>query len=419
MRVLVTGEPPVSRKPDTNAASPLSKTELDKARERFSDLRKQNRMSLQSSSKRAAFLTTNAGTPSTMASTNLYLGYIDGFLQEGIDAHLLAYEQKIAPTINDPLLHSDIFLPAFYVEKYKKEFVSSVLESEKFNYVISHGRKPDLFAFQSDIIRSSGGKHFMFCGESPIRWWPDDVERDAYNKLVLECFDGVIVPSTYLKDYWASVGLSDAQIYVSRQPVRDTLFPPKSHVKHGHKALYAGNLSHEEIDDLLDIAAIVKKSIDDFELLIYGDDLANKRDSLAEKISSRDLSAVVKLQAALPLSELAKAEVNSDLLLLPRRCGEFSKAGFPNKVGEYLLSGTPTVCTRVGEIASIVGEESALFVDPGNLELFAETILEAFRDYSHAQVVAESGLNWARDNISSKVVAQQLSNWLDDVKPRR
>jgi len=365
---------------------------------------------------RVGIITSAAGVQTAMASTSLFLGFLDGFLKNKIDARLLAHSQRGAPQVEDGLLNSDVFLPAFLFGKYGKDYLRLVLGSENFDYVISHGGYPDLFEEQAELVYRTGAKHLLFSGESPIRWYPDLAKRDIFLNGVRENFDGVIVPSSYLKDFWVEAGFAEHEVYLTRQPVRSDFFPVGIGKPCNSVALYAGNLSHKEIDDLMDITILVKDKIPDFRLSIFADAAKQRVDEVSQMINNKQLSNSIILEGSLSLQELAKKEGEANVLLLPRRKGEFSKAGFPNKVGEYLMSGTPLVCTDVGEIKDAIGEGSAVFVASGNIEAFAKAIVEVLSDRSRFMMMGEYGREWAMNNLDSAVVSKMLLDWMSTLQ---
>jgi glycosyltransferase involved in cell wall biosynthesis len=80
------------------------------------------------------------------------------------------------------------------------------------------------------------------------------------------------------------------------------------------------------------------------------------------------------------LGELSKYEIpqfihNASILVLPRPSSEQSNFGFPTKLGEYLATGNPVCCTKVGEIGNyLVDRFSVFFADPGSLNSLVSTI---------------------------------------------
>jgi len=176
-----------------------------------------------------------------------------------------------------------------------------------------------------------------------------------------------------------------------------------------HTAVYVGNLAHREIDYLLEISEMVRAQIPDFRLAVYGDAPEARRAELARLIDERSLGDAVHLEPPVKPVEVPGVLARADVLLLPRSRGEFSAAGFPNKLGEYLSSARPVVVSRVGEIPSyLTDRESARLVDPDDCEAFATAVVEVLTDSAAAAEMGVRGRAVARELSRSDVVARRV-----------
>jgi glycosyltransferase involved in cell wall biosynthesis len=66
----------------------------------------------------------------------------------------------------------------------------------------------------------------------------------------------------------------------------------------------------------------------------------------------------------------------ADLCVLPLRDHAVNWARWPNKIGEYMAAGRPTVCTRVGDVADVVEREGIGRVCAPDARSLASAILE-------------------------------------------
>jgi len=405
----------IKLKPPLQEQEELSSEEI----EAFSAKIRRNRRSLPAASSRVALITSSAGVPHLLASTNYSLSIIEGLLQNGVDARLIATQQRKLPVLNDSLLMSDIFIPAFSKRIYSEQLLQDVFHSQRFDHVLSISAPIKQMAAQAQLIRSAGASHIHYSGESPVRVFPDEEEREQFIRLVRESFDGILTVSDYLRDYWVGQGFSKKEICVFRVPAREDVFHRRSSHSIGNHAMYVGNLSHGEVDDLLVITRLVLSDIKDFTLSIFADADSDRRKQLETRIAEMGLQDSISINSALSLEDLANKEVSADVLLLPRRSGEFSKAGFPNKMGEYLMSGTPVVYSDVGEIREVIGDERAFFVEADNPGAFAKRLVEVLSDTSSSRQIGYAGRRWALENVGSRRVAELMLAWMDDLKAQR
>lgn len=97
------------------------------------------------------------------------------------------------------------------------------------------------------------------------------------------------------------------------------------------------------------------------------------------------------------VGELSKEEIpqfimNASILVLPRPLSEQATYGFPTKLGEYLATGNPVCCTRVGEIDSyLVDRYSVFFTEPGSLNSLVSTLEEIILNPIKANEVGQHG----------------------------
>ncbi len=56
---------------------------------------------------------------------------------------------------------------------------------------------------------------------------------------------------------------------------------------------------------------------------------------------------------------------NSDVLCMCRKESGFANAGFPFKLGEYLATGNPVICTKVSDVEYYLDNEDVYLIDPG------------------------------------------------------
>lgn len=81
-----------------------------------------------------------------------------------------------------------------------------------------------------------------------------------------------------------------------------------------------------------------------------------------------------------------------DLLLLNRTNHPFSHYGFPTKLGEYLATGIPTICSKVGDIEKYLEHEvNSFLIEPDNPMELSEAIINRYNKYDFFNQIGQNG----------------------------
>jgi len=272
---------------------------------------------------------------------------------------------------------------------------------------------PRVFSMLSPVVRTAhrhGWAVVVFATEALTDRQIDPATRADYIQCVVECCQGVWAVSDYLSDFWRAQGVQEAHILRSLPPVRHSFFlfhcaPPRS-----SSAVFVGNLGHRDVEYLLEIADSVITRVPSFNLTIYGDALESRHQALQATIARQGLSSVITLRPAVAPVDLPGVLKGADVLLLPRAAGEFSEAGFPNKLGEYLASGRPVVVTAVGDIPRYLTDGvSAALVVPDDIQSFADAVVEVLVDQDLGDRLGAAGREVAeRWSKAEKIASRAL-----------
>ena len=88
--------------------------------------------------------------------------------------------------------------------------------------------------------------------------------------------------------------------------------------------------------------------------------------------------------------------------------------GFPTKLGEYLMSGTPVLLTDVGESSQyFIDEQDMFFAKPDSPIDFAHKIKYIKNNYKKAIEVAQSGRNKISTLYSHTKAGVDISNFIN------
>ena len=127
---------------------------------------------------------------------------------------------------------------------------------------------------------------------------------------------------------------------------------------------------------------------------------------LAKDLGVEESVVFTGMMAAERIPQILK---NATILALDRPDNIQAKYGFPTKLGEYLLTGNPTVLTRVGDLPLFLKDgESALFAQPDNPEDFAAKMNWCLEHPAEAQDIGTKGREVAQQYFSYATETQKM-----------
>jgi glycosyltransferase involved in cell wall biosynthesis len=234
-----------------------------------------------------------------------------------------------------------------------------------------------------------------------------------YFSITLRGVDGFIVISRYLESFMIK---NYKKAKLLKIPILiDSDFPEfKSNNKSHRVITYVGSLLDEKdgISILLEIFKEVSKKFDDVELkLIGGDEINLKR--FKQYAADLGISQKVIFTGTIIRQQVFENLYNSDVLILTRPNNKQADAGFPTKLGEYLITGKPVVITDTGEIKYYLEDEvSAFIADPDNFDSMINKLTKVLKNDELAKVVGENGKNVALKYFSTDVNKAKLEEFI-------
>ncbi|MCC6721223.1 MAG: glycosyltransferase, partial [Bacteroidia bacterium] len=89
--------------------------------------------------------------------------------------------------------------------------------------------------------------------------------------------------------------------------------------------------------------------------------------------------------------------------------------GFPTKLGEYLATGIPTICTKVGDIEKYLEHDvNSYLILPDNPKQLSEAIINRYKYYDKFNEIGQMGKNVAAENFDYRLHIPKLQKILDD-----
>jgi glycosyltransferase involved in cell wall biosynthesis len=207
-------------------------------------------------------------------------------------------------------------------------------------------------------------------------------------------FDGFVVISSFLENKFRLTLQKNTPIIQLPIMIHTKIFENIKYVKDSKikYLIYCGNLNHKgEVEGVLSAWAAIKQEFPDWHVRIIGDCFTkNKRRSLDALVHSLDIEEDVEFMGLISRERLVEILMQGDVMLLPRSDGLFSRAGLPNKLGEYLATGKPVIVTKTGDIERYLTDRfSAYLVRPDDVQAFSDTMRYVM---SHQQEASQVGL---------------------------
>jgi glycosyltransferase involved in cell wall biosynthesis len=246
----------------------------------------------------------------------------------------------------------------------------------------------------------------------------------VYIRTVLRTYDGVIVISTFLDDYFCDK---------TRKGARNLLVPILVDVNEAESAqvaaasqtktiVYSGDLGHVgEIEALLHAFAQLAPDHPDARLTILGDSVGTgRREDLTRLAAELELGEMVDFAGLVAQRDLPERLSRASVLVLPRAAGAFSTAGLPTKLAEYLATGLPVVVTAVGDIPRYLTDgEDAFLVAPGRDEAFRLRVEDVLDHPREAASVGRRGREVARREFDYRAHGVRIARFLGELKSGR
>ena len=105
----------------------------------------------------------------------------------------------------------------------------------------------------------------------------------------------------------------------------------------------------------------------------------------------------------------------ADALVLPLRRG-FGDTSFPSKLGEYLATGRPVVCSADGALANTLGASNvSLIVTPGDNEELVQAFLRLRKDLRLSDQIGSNGRAYAHEHFSFDSFQKKVENLTESI----
>lgn len=242
-----------------------------------------------------------------------------------------------------------------------------------------------------------------------------------YTHTIYRLFDGLIVISSYLENYFANrirKGARILRIPILVQVPRNK-YTVQTSDRGKQRIVYIGSL-HQlgEVSSLIQIFATLADKYLNWNLQIIGDAPATDiLDQLKQLVNDLHLTGRVVFTGRVKRCELSRYLAGANVFVLPRSSSVISQAGFPTKLGEYLATGKPAVVTNTGDIPLYLKDGvNAYLVQPNDIEAFARRLRYVLSNFSEAMKVGRSGQKIAVQYFDYKVQTKRIIGFIGILK---
>lgn len=380
--------------------------------------------------------------PQRSASVTRIITYCKGLVQNNVKCDVFLFRPNVLgngiPMIND--VEGIRFMYAHQRNPKKgnifKHFIDRPLslfrtiikinkqnKEEKYDYIFISFDLLKFLYFFVPILRSLRFK-LIFIGDE----YPFEIRTKGKNKIsslsailykiIFYFINARILINEKLKEYYNRlVGVKPSHILPSIVDV--DRFKDVKIVTNGKKYLcYLGGLDllNDNVDLIIEAFNKIHTKYSDIDLFLYG--TAQQKDYLILNniINKYRLTNRVFFKGSVGYNVVPFVLSNAFVLVTSQSNSKRAEGGVPTKIGEYLMSGVPSIVSDVSNISEVFKHKQHLFiVKPDNIDLYVECLEYIINNYNEAKRIAVNGRNYIIQNYNSKRITYELLMFLNKI----
>lgn len=377
---------------------------------------------------------TMAPFPKGNVSTLRYTSYLLSLVKKNVYAMVLVY----CPTLMAKHIHSlcgsykgikyqyatkatwdkfsPMFVKAFYL--FIGLFKSiRYLKTNKINVLILYGENPFIVnAFYYIVCKIENIKYLGDRSEYPSLSVRRSKIKSWIYKKKIGLFDGMIVMTHELDEYYSLCSKRNNFCFLLPMTIDIGRF---DNLGERHRGGYiAAVFGTHNRDGLYETLLAFHHYIElqgIYDLWLIGNyaSMPNKSD-LDELIVKFHLKSRVRILGEVSIDKVPEILYNASCLITTPNF--YISGGFPTKLGEYMLSGTPIVATSAGEIESYINDgQEILLASPGDTEKIAENLIFVEQNPNVAAVMALNAQKKVRKVFCADTYVDDLINFVSNI----
>jgi len=389
--------------------------------------------------------------PKGLAPTNRILAYSKGLIENGAivdifipfptDTAISNYEYKNAGTCQGISYYytsgrfksrNKIFRAFSVISGYRKiiGYITSIMkiyQNRKYNYLIISNDSISMIFIYSLFSKFIKARSIFIFDEFPIpirhklksklpRW------KEFGYKIALKKIDAYVSISEKLAEYYN--GIRKHKTFILPVIVDVTRF---ENVKKTERFIeskieylcYMGNmeLSKDDVDNIIRAFGLISNKYPSLLLYLFGEPNFYSKEYLEDLIISLNLSTRVFLMGKADPLEVPKILINAHILVSSQPDTVRASGGFPTKLGEYLMSGKPTVLSNVGENSKYFRDNTHLFlVEAGSPTIYAKKLEYIMNNYEKSLEVADNGKQFVMKKYSHSIQGKRFLDFLKSIQ---
>lgn len=228
-------------------------------------------------------------------------------------------------------------------------------------------------------------------------------------KTVCRSFDGVIVISAAIDRVLDNIG-----------PQKKFLLPVLVDIDRfnidcdKHNSFFycsGGNLERDGLLDILRGFILFCSKHSGYTLEIAAPiDNTNPYNCLCKEIIDANQDTIHYL-GCIPSIDIPKWMCSAKALMITPHA-RYKTFGFPTKLGEYLASGVPTICSTIEDFKGIVTDKIAFLVEPNFPQQIAEQLTKITTDENHAFEIATNAREFIWTHYTFDIYREKLLSFL-------
>lgn len=382
--------------------------------------------------------------PIGMAPTTRILSYCKGLLLRGANVDIVSLVPKNAYGNNVPL-HGNCDGGNYYHFAYAPQckipivgsilwrikdrictkralrFIASSDKEKPYDAVILSVDEPSRFeTLVPSLTRLNRAKLIAIADEYPIpirhylKTSVPESKLRRYRKVYAH-IDARILMTTKLQEFYDTNVCKKTTLILSTIVDTDRFLNLESQEQERDYLCYMGNmeLSKDNVDNIINAFSLIATDFPSLDLFLYGKPSEKTLSYLTNIVNKSNLSERVFFKGRVDYGQVPQILKNAKVLVSSQPNTKRAEGGFPTKLGEYMMTGVPTLLTNVGEISDYVKDGiNAYLVPPERPELYADKLSYIITHYEDALSVASNAKQYIEDNFSMSLAGECISNFI-------
>jgi glycosyltransferase involved in cell wall biosynthesis len=321
----------------------------------------------------------------------------------------LRSESFITRRFNDVLT---FFMSLNYILKTKRDSDVFLLVGSGLHLILSYKIFCSIFKIKYIFERSEFP--FVFTHRKDI---VTRLYQKIYVKYIFRLFDGIIVISQSLLDYFRERVSDKTKLIIVPILTNISVFEPTKN--NSGEIVYAGTLNQAKdgIMDLLQAYLLFSKKMAGKKLVLMGDiNMADEKSRIEAFIKENNLSENIEVTGYVSRPEMIKRMTNAAVLVLAKPSSVQADHCFPTKLAEYLSTGKPVLTTDTGSISQYLtnGKDSFL-IEPDDPAVLADSFYNIFSNYDAAEIIGGNGRKVAQDQFEYTTQGDRIISFFKEI----